>query len=421
MLAILLTLALAGEGTPTVRERATPAPPPSSRAEALLQRNECHRCHAVEGVAAYPTEKSCAGCHRDISTSPTDPERMKRGHAEYGDAWPRFIERTGNHYVFVPSLTSMNRLRASWLRNFLAAPYDVRPHLSESMIRHALTTDDVDTLVTAWHATPDLDTPRPPPERLRDGATLYESKGCGTCHVFGSRPALPVHRERQPRVETLALAPDLRHARDRMNRDVLVRWIREPAAVKPDTKMPAPGVTVDEASLLADFLLFADPGTTTKSPRRPPPFDSEAPVPAFEEVQAKVFRAVCWHCHSDPDFNDGDGGPGNTGGFGLRGAGVSFASWDSIARGALGPDGKRRSIFRPGTSGEPVLLERLRRRFEENDRDFVHPGTVADRRPGADGPRGMPLGLPALSDEQFSLVERWVKGGHPGPRRAPLP
>jgi hypothetical protein len=29
----------------------------------------------------------------------------------------------------------------------------------------------------------------------------------------------------------------------------------------------------------------------------------------------------------------------------------------------------------------------------------------------------MPLGLPALTPEQFSLVERWIKAGRPAPTK----
>ena len=47
-----------------------------------------------------------------------------------------------------------------------------------------------------------------------------------------------------------------------------------------------------------------------------------APLPlrarpvAFEEVSERVLRKVCWHSHAQPDYARGDGGPGNSGGFG---------------------------------------------------------------------------------------------------------
>ena len=77
-------------------------------------------------------------------------------------------------------------------------------------------------------------------------------------------------------------------------------------------------------------------------------------------------------------------------------------------------------LFRAGATGEPVLLERLRRRYAEAARDQVLPlqDSLAPRTPTmADAPRGMPLGLPALTPEQFSLVERWIRGGRPAPKQ----
>ena len=113
-------------------------------------------------------------------------------------------------------------------------------------------------------------------------------------------------------------------------------------------------------------------------------------------------------------------GPGPFPSVGFPGAGLSFASYDEVLQGSVGPDGKRRSIFRRGASGEPVLIERLRRRIVENQRDRQLPGAAATIDPHAPlgrEQRGMPLGLPALTPRQLALVEAWVKAGHPGPKR----
>jgi hypothetical protein len=127
---------------------------------------------------------------------------------------------------------------------------------------------------------------------------------------------------------------------------------------------------------------------------------------AFEEVKARVFRKTCWHCHSEPDLALGDGGPGNTGGFGFKGRGLSFVDYTTISSGSVGDDGNRRSIFKPiaveGFS-EPVprlLAHLLARQIEE----------AGGEVPGI---RGMPLGLPALSPEDIQLVESWIAQGRP--------
>ena len=46
----------------------------------------------------------------------------------------------------------------------------------------------------------------------------------------------------------------------------------------------------------------------------------------FKEVDEKVFHRTCWHCHSEPDYAIGDGGPGNSGGFGFKPRGLNLSA-----------------------------------------------------------------------------------------------
>ena len=118
----------------------------------------------------------------------------------------------------------------------------------------------------------------------------------------------------------------------------------------------------------------------------------------FAEVEARVFRRSCWHCHSEPDFNDGDGGPGNTGGLGFTGRGLSLASAAAVRSGARGDDGTRHSVLSKAATGAPRLVEVLLARQREEV------GEVSALR-------GMPLGLPAVSAEDVQLVESWIASG----------
>ena len=380
----------------------------------ILTRNECDRCHAVEASRPFPAARGCGGCHEEISSSADEPERLARGRQTYGDAFDSFVQRTAARYSHVPALASMERFRAGWLRSYLASPYDLRPSMVESMFRPNLDDAELDTLLAGWGVEPDGAEPGPPTaEQLERGQALFADKSCGMCHLFGNRPlkvAAGWQFDQLPTLAPRALAPDLQHARHRLTRATIARWIQNPASVKPTAAMPRLPVSPAEAEALADFVYFADLGPTAKSAaRRPPPYDPAAGVPRFEEVAAKVFEPVCRHCHGSARLGAEDRGPGFSGGFGFVPPGLSFASFDDVVRSAA---------FREGASGEPVILERLRARYRENDRDCVLPGTdpLTDRRGVAStAPRGMPLGLPALTGEQFSLVERWVRGGHPGP------
>lgn len=109
----------------------------------------------------------------------------------------------------------------------------------------------------------------------------------------------------------------------------------------------------------------------------------------WDEVETKVFRNVCWHCHAEPDFSAG----------------------------SLGDTGERRSIFAPLPDGTPRLVAHLDARHDE-ERGGTLPGI-----------RGMPLGLPALPLVDIQLVESWIQladavieatcehWGHPGSAR----
>lgn len=387
---------------------------PSARA--VLEKYECHRCHEVEGLAPVAPAKACAGCHLEIASAGSDATKRDAGIAEYGPAFDRFIHRTSTLYVDVPPLSALTRFRASWLRGFLRDPVDLRPHLAESMPRLPIAPADLEVLVKGL--APDRPSRHPTAAQLAAGQALFETKGCTTCHLLGNRrfPSQPaaLFEFKRPAISGLARAPDLRHTRQRLNRDLVVALLRKPRSVNPSATMPMLGLSGPEAEALADFVLFADlallPAPSSEVVRT----THDGPA-RYEDVEQRVFRKVCWHCHSNADFAGGEGGPGNTGGFGFTGGGLSFATYEEVMNGSVGPDGEYRSIFRLGASGRPVLLEVLEQRHRENARDFMRPGQATVAPPVSSAVLGMPLGLPAVSVEDLALVEAWIAAGKPRP------
>jgi hypothetical protein len=164
--------------------------------------------------------------------------------------------------------------------------------------------------------------------------------------------------------------------------------------------MPALGLSADDASALAAFIV-----TTPLAARPSPDVPVRLPVVAravkWDEMEARVFRDTCWHCHSEPDFARGDGGPGNSGGFGFAGRGLDVSSYASISAGSLDDTGERRSVFAPLPDGTPRLIAHLLARHVE-----VAGGSVP-------GVRGMPLGLPPVPLETIQLVDTWIANGRP--------
>jgi hypothetical protein len=122
----------------------------------------------------------------------------------------------------------------------------------------------------------------------------------------------------------------------------------------------------------------------------------------WDEVKHRVFRKTCWHCHADPDYAIGEGGPGNTGGFGFPGRHINLAEHESVLAGYVDEHATRKSLFvaQPPHEEGRLLQALLARHAEEA-------GTPLP------GVRGMPLGLPALPAADIQLVESWIAQGRP--------
>lgn len=375
----------------------TPAAGPPARGirvtgAAAMERFQCARCH-LEAPPGVRDDSSCFQCHRAIDAgqvqAPDEATTVK---------WRARVAPM----LYAPTLVAIgSRLRRAWVSSYLQAPFDLRPHLAANMPRLAISPEEADAIAAYLvpEGEPSGPDPRGDPAR---GAALYDAKGCAVCHAFsGVRPAIPSTHPRPEREPAWALAPDLRFTRDRSRPEAVAAWLRSPLAVKPDARMPELGLTAREADDLTAFVL-----RTPLPPLRRAPLAPRRPVLArrvtFEEVSERVFRRTCWHCHADPDFARGEGGPGNTGGFGFAGRRLILADYEGVSSGALDAHGERRSLFAKGDSGVPWLLASLlARREEEND---------PEARPAV---RGMPLGLPALPLEDIQLVETWIAQGRP--------
>ncbi|MBX3269900.1 MAG: c-type cytochrome [Sandaracinaceae bacterium] len=358
------------------------ATPPEDPGLALALRFECNRCHALDGAPPPALDADCVGCHRAIADGSFDAP------AEALRDWTPHVAPLAH----APSLRGAGlRLRREWIEQFLLHPRDVRPGLVMTMPRLAMSEADAAALARWLAPSPAPDEPLDP-SLVEVGRALYRAHRCARCHAFDGSGE---------EAEALdPLAPDLRHARARMPAAAIVAQIRAPRSVAPDGAMPALVSDDAQARALAAFVRHAPLSAPAAAPPAPRLPLLERPV-AFAEVEARVFSRACWHCHSDPDFARGDGGPGNRGGFGFAGRGVDLSSYEGIQSGGLGADGVRASLFAPGPSGAPRLVETLLARALE------------ERGGAVPGVRGMPLGLPALSAEDVQLVETWIAQGRP--------
>jgi cytochrome c2 len=375
-----------------------------ARGHDLVQRFECNRCHEGTGFGSAPLSQNCFSCHEQILTGrfPVSPAALARFRPHVASARE------------APSLTALgDRLDSTWVRDYLLAPRDLRPALTPTMPRLALDAEQARDIAAylVRDAKPHGSTARPA-GNARRGRELMDEKGCGSCHAFGGVP--PFARgaplpEGSAAARAAALAPDLRFTRERFQPARLSEWLLDPQAVKADTRMPNFGLAPEEAADIVAYILDSPLTPEERAPfARLPPLTRRV---SFEEVNRQVFSRTCHHCHTDPEASGGDGGPGNTGGFGFAPRGVSFSSHASILSGYLDDRGERRSLFEPLADGTPRLVAALLARHYETDGVVQATATV---RPAASrSVRGMPLGLPPLSPEDIQLVETWVAQGKP--------
>lgn len=369
----------------------------------LVGTYQCNRCHDGTGHPAVAQDKHCVHCHKDImegrfvAKTPAALARWKPRVKEYADA--PTLEATGKRFT------------RRFVVDYLLQPRDLRPHLHQYMPRLAITPADARDI--AAYLVPDADPPAVPPGKtapelaggdLGRGRQLLETKGCGSCHAMSGVVAIPSSAPpaMDPKQFEIGhrLAPDLRITRERMPASKLVAWLKDPKAIKPDTTMPTIALTDAEIKDVAAYILGVEAGALATRPKgdRLPALTRKV---TYAEVDEKVFHRTCWHCHSEPDYAIGDGGPGNTGGLGFKPRKLNLASYEGIAAGFEDDKGERQSVFAKDTQGVPRLVRALLARHDEES--GAETGIV----------RGMPLGYDPLAPEDIQLVETWVAQGRP--------
>lgn len=128
---------------------------------------------------------------------------------------------------------------------------------------------------------------------LTHGRQLLKEYNCAGCHVIGDVPRV--------------YAPRLDGIGDKTTWSWLFRWLKEPRAFRPETKMPDFKLSDKEAELLADFLIsFKTYPQNTELEPLPPELQEEYPPDDWVDLGKTRFReARCISCH----LVDGKGGP----------------------------------------------------------------------------------------------------------------
>jgi len=348
-----------------------------------LDKGDCVLCHVVPDEPVAEMDVGCQSCHQWVRAVAADPSAREKAMAVF-PLWERY-ERTVHSYLQTPDLRAASRLEAGWVADWLADPHDVRPGLDEGMPRFALSAEEraeVSSFLVSMRP-PVPSTPAPSADRVGRGAVLFETAGCASCHTFG----------RLHTASTRLDAPDLIHTRARMTPDVVVAWMASPTSFSRTATMPPAPLAGDDLLAVRDYILLAE---AEAPPAEAPAELGPAPTGAvvWADVEERVFGRICVHCHMDPDQNGGRRGPGNAGGFGWTATGLELQTYESVK------------------AHEESIVDAMLRRRTEEARDHVPPGrspAVVERpaRPG------MPLGLPAIPDEDLRMVLAWYAQGAP--------
>jgi len=131
------------------------------------------------------------------------------------------------------------KAQPDWLYNFLMQPIPIRPWLAVRMPTFSFSPAEANTLVQYFGALANLQVPfvhfndsKVPAGFIEAAQQLVTPDyfNCFSCHQQG---------DRKPEGPPEGWAPDLSMAHARLQPDWIVRWLHNPQAVQPGTKMPS--------------------------------------------------------------------------------------------------------------------------------------------------------------------------------------
>ncbi len=205
----------------------------------------------------------------------------------------------GEGGYYAPELTKVVKNRGKeWIKIFIKNPQAMFPG-QRKMVQYHFTDEQIDHVIAflEWCGNVDLNGfPAEPPLRqaLQTIGTPVAAAPSGAAPlkkpvpaVFTTGTCIGCHQIQGQGGAAGALigAPPLDDVFRRKTREQIIEWIRDPAKIKPDTKMPKLlGLAITEAQLIeiADWLVSLNPDTAAApaAPASTPPALSPAPPAA---------------------------------------------------------------------------------------------------------------------------------------------
>jgi mono/diheme cytochrome c family protein len=195
-----------------------------------------------------------------------------------------------------------DKVQPAWLFNFLESPTPIRPWLKVRMPTFHFDNHEDDTLVSYFGALTDLQVPFVfintnliPADELQAGQKLMSKDyfNCFSCHQQG---------DKKPEGPPEGWAPDLGLAHARLNPEWIPRWLKDPQAIQPGTKMPSfyPGGPDDilkgneeeQRKAIRDYIFWfgTHPGQALPAQVAGPAGPAAAPAPQPKPARAKKLK-----------------------------------------------------------------------------------------------------------------------------------
>ena len=171
------------------------------------------------------------------------------------------------------------KVQSNWLFSFLKAPVPIRPWLELRMPTFGFSDEHANQLVSFFNGLAKVEIPyvyfddKTIPADYIDAAKQLVSKdyfNCFSCHQQG---------DKKPEGPVDGWAPDLTLARQRLNPNWILKWLKDPQKVQPGTKMPSfyPGGPDNilggkedlQIEALRDYLMSLGRGAAVPAPAAP--------------------------------------------------------------------------------------------------------------------------------------------------------
>jgi mono/diheme cytochrome c family protein len=131
------------------------------------------------------------------------------------------------------------KVQSNWFFSFLKAPVPIRPWLELRMPTFGLSDEHANQLIGFFNGISKVDIPyayiddkKIPPDHIEAAKQLVSKDyfNCFSCHQQG---------DKKPEGPVEGWAPDLTMARQRLNPNWILKWLKDPQKVQPGTKMPS--------------------------------------------------------------------------------------------------------------------------------------------------------------------------------------